>query len=477
MYAGKLAVDDASAVPPSSLVQQGSCSWQMLFTTCVFRTAKKERVGCFSGRFGEQRLRPRCPPRPSPRCSVECSKCGNTDFRPSQPSLVDSRGYGCVYARTTNDNGQLHNEVGIGIRTPPILQPNATIQPVTRTSLLALDHHVHAQSIHHLPRLPPHRRHSYCCSLRPSFLPFEPPPLPVSGSSRSASPQPMKPPFGNSHSTPSSAMSTKLSPSSHIHVLGSARRSPESLSRTDNGRILGALRTRSRSSFGLLKSTFYPSFLFSTFHSPTCFGSRHCSSLWTWPRPSHSSSARSTRLAAKLFNGWCSLVGGVVATTLPHFECIVVVFAVPITVNHILRRTRKIDRLLDLVVPAILDIGTQGILLVLPSRHSAIVSRVAHKASCLPSCLPPCLPPCPQPSQSPFTLLDVPTADFTRVPVLLLALDSTEGILFLARKLSRYSRKTLPRRLSQVSSPLTSPAGSSPSPLRNLVPSPQDTRM
>ncbi|KAJ7059104.1 hypothetical protein C8F01DRAFT_1370713 [Mycena amicta] len=83
----------------------------------------------------------------------------------------------------------------------------------------------------------------------------------------------------------------------------------------------------------------------------------------------------------------------------PHVACIVVAFAIPIIVNHILCHARMIDRLLDWVVRAVLDIGSQGVVLVLQSRHSAIVSRVAHKSL--------------------FTALDVSAADFIRVPVLL----------------------------------------------------------
>ncbi|KAJ7059244.1 hypothetical protein C8F01DRAFT_1146558 [Mycena amicta] len=69
-------------------------------------------------------------------------------------------------------------------------------------------------------------------------------------------------------------------------------------------------------------------------------------------------------------------LGGVLVTTLPHLTCIVVGFAVPITIDHILRHGRNIERFLSRVVRTVLDIGIQGIVFVFRSRYWAIVCLV-----------------------------------------------------------------------------------------------------
>ncbi|KAJ7048610.1 hypothetical protein C8F01DRAFT_1266953 [Mycena amicta] len=127
------------------------------------------------------------------------------------------------------------------------------------------------------------------------------------------------------------------------------------------------------------------------------------------PLPSHSSPKGPPSFMA---------LGGVLVTTLPHLACIVVGFAVPIIIDHILRQGRKIDRFLDRVVHTVLDIGHQSVVSVIHSRHWAIVCRVAYKVFCLLRAFSPTV-------ESMLTAFGVPAAELIWIMALLFALDST----------------------------------------------------
>ncbi|KAJ7059234.1 hypothetical protein C8F01DRAFT_275491 [Mycena amicta] len=265
----------------------------------------------------------------------------------------------------------------------------------------------------------------------------------------SASPPPTSPPFVNNHSSPSSAMptsawlSTRRSRPFPRTCLGfNSSWSPPNLSRTDNGRTLGYIAYQI---YVLVRSAQLD--LADLVSLISLLDIPFTDLIWI---PALLVALESTLaipfLAQKVHRfgrkalQWVQFMalGGVLVTTLPHLACIVVGFAVPIIIDHILRQARKIERFLNRVVRTVVDIGTRSVVLVLRS-HWAIVGRVAYNVYCLLATIA---------FSSTFlesiaTAFDVPAADLIWLPALLFALESTPRILFLSHKLYRYGRRIL----------------------------------